>query len=172
MNTECTCVSKVERELAQLSFAMDDLRLFLDTHPCDKAALAAHGEMGASMRYLSQRYTMPWRGVAGLLTDIGTEELAHLEMVSAIVYQLTKGLSADEIRRQGFDTYFVDHTAGVWPQAAGGTPFTSMCFASKGDAITDLHEDMAADGATGKEQQCCLSGSVRFSCALARAAKI
>ena len=90
------------------------------------------GELGASMRYLSQRYTMPWRGVAGLLTDIGTEELAHLEMVSAIVYQLTKGLSADEIRRQGFDTYFVDHTAGVWPQAAGGTPFTSMCFASKG----------------------------------------
>ena len=96
------------------------------------------GELGASMRYLSQRYTMPWRGVAGLLTDIGTEELAHLEMVSAIVYQLTKGLSADEIRRQGFDTYFVDHTAGVWPQAAGGTPFTSMCFASKGDAITDI----------------------------------
>ena len=103
------------------------------------------GELGASMRYLSQRYTMPWRGVAGLLTDIGTEELAHLEMVSAIVYQLTKGLSADEIRRQGFDTYFVDHTAGVWPQAAGGTPFTSMFFASKGDAITDLHEDMAAE---------------------------
>ena len=103
------------------------------------------GELAASMRYLSQRYTMPWRGVAGLLTDIGTEELAHLEMVSAIVYQLTKGLSADEIRRQGFDTYFVDHTAGVWPQAAGGTPFTSMCFASKGDAITDLHEDMAAE---------------------------
>lgn len=103
------------------------------------------GELGASMRYLSQRYTMPWRGVAGLLTDIGTEELAHLEMVSAIVYQLTKGLSADEIRRQGFDTYFVDHTAGVWPQAAGGTPFMSMCFASKGDAITDLHEDMAAE---------------------------
>lgn len=103
------------------------------------------GELGASMRYLSQRYTMPWRGVAGLLTDIGTEELAHLEMVSAIVYQLTKGLSADEIRRQGFDTYFVDHTAGVWPQAAGGTPFTSMYFASKGDAITDLHEDMAAE---------------------------
>mgnify|MGYP000140607684 CR=1 FL=1 len=130
------------------------------------------GEMGASMRYLSQRYSMPYGEQKAVLTDIGTEELAHLEMVSAIVYQLTKGLSADEIRRQGFDTYFVDHTAGVWPQAAGGTPFTSMCFASKGDAITDLHEDMAADGATGKEQQCCLSGSVRFSCALAGAAKI
>ncbi len=72
---------------------------------------------------MSQRYTMPWRGVAGLLTDIGTEELAHLEMVSAIVYQLTKGLSADEIRRQGFDAYFVDHTVALGP-AAGGTPFT------------------------------------------------
>ena len=130
------------------------------------------GEIGASMRYLSQRFTASNRTAMAVLTDVGTEELAHLEMVSAIVYQLTKGLSADEIRRQGFDTYFVDHTAGVWPQAAGGTPFTSMCFASKGDAITDLHEDMAADGATGKEQQCCLSGSVRFSCALARAAKI
>ena len=130
------------------------------------------GEISASLRYLSQRFSMPNRMAAAVLNDIGTEELAHLEMVSAIVYQLTKGLSADEIRRQGFDTYFVDHTAGVWPQAAGGTPFTSMCFASKGDAITDLHEDMAADGATGKEQQCCLSGSVRFSCALARAAKI
>ncbi len=103
------------------------------------------GELGASMRYLSQRYTMPWRGVAGLLTDIGTEELAHLEMVSAIVYQLTQGLSADEIKKQGFDAYFVDHTAGVWPQAAGGTPFNALCFASKGDAITDLHEDLAAE---------------------------
>ena len=147
--------------------------------PCPKTASliitqfgGPDGELAASMRYLSQRYSMPCKEVGGLLTDIGTEELAHLEMVSAIVYQLTKGLSADEIRRQGFDTYFVDHTAGVWPQAAGGTPFTSMCFASKGDAITDLHEDMAADGATGKEQQCCLSGSVRFSCALAGAAKI
>lgn len=103
------------------------------------------GELGASMRYLSQRYTMPWRGVAGLLTDIGTEELAHLEMVGAIVYQLTKGLTAQQIKEQGFDAYFVDHTTGVWPQAAGGTPFDALCFASKGDAITDLHEDMAAE---------------------------
>lgn len=105
------------------------------------------GELGASMRYLSQRYTMKDRRVAGLLTDIGTEELAHLEMVSAIVYQLTKGLTVEEIKKQGFDAYFVDHTTGIWPQAASGEPFTSVCFASKGDAITDLCEDMAADGA-------------------------
>ena len=103
------------------------------------------GELGASMRYLSQRYTMKDRRVAGLLTDIGTEELAHLEMVSAMVYQLTKGLTVEEIKKQGFDTYFVDHTTGIWPQAASGEPFTSMCFASKGDAITDLCEDMAAE---------------------------
>lgn len=103
------------------------------------------GELGASMRYLSQRYSMPWRGIAGLLTDIGTEELAHLEMVSAIVCQLTKGLSAEQIKKEGFDTYFVDHTIGVWPQAASGTPFSADTFQSKGDAITDLHEDMAAE---------------------------
>lgn len=105
------------------------------------------GELSASMRYLSQRYSMPDRRVAGLLTDIGTEELAHLEMVSALVCQLTKGLSASEIKAQGLDAYFVDHTIGVWPQAASGAPFTSAFFQSKGDAITDLHEDMAADGA-------------------------
>ena len=103
------------------------------------------GELGASMRYLSQRYTMPYRNVAGVLTDIGTEELAHLEMVSAIVYQLTKDLPISEIKASGFDTYFVDHTTGVWPNAASGTPFDALCFASKGDAITDLTEDMAAE---------------------------
>ncbi len=103
------------------------------------------GELGASMRYLSQRYSMPWRNIAGLLTDIGTEELAHLEMVSAIVYQLTKDLPIEEIKKNGFDNYFVDHTAGVWPQAASGTPFNALTFQSKGDAITDLHEDMAAE---------------------------
>ena len=103
------------------------------------------GEIGASLRYLSQRYTMPGRDIAGLLTDIGTEELAHMEMVGALVYQLTRGLSPEEIKAQGFDAYFVDHTAGVWPQAAGGVPFNANQFASKGDAITDLHEDMAAE---------------------------
>ena len=97
------------------------------------------------MRYLSQRYSMPYRDVAGVLNDVGTEELAHLEMVSTIVHQLTKDLTLEEIQEQGFAPYFVDHTVGVWPQAASGTPFTSMCFASKGDAITDLVEDMAAE---------------------------
>ena len=103
------------------------------------------GEIGASLRYLSQRYTMPGRDIAGLLTDIGTEELAHMEMVGALVYQLTRGLRPEEIKAQGFDAYFVDHTAGVWPQAAGGVPFNANQFASKGAAITDLHEDMAAE---------------------------
>ncbi len=103
------------------------------------------GELGASMRYLSQRYSMPDRRVAGLLTDIGTEELAHLEMVSAIVHQLTKGLTVEQIKAGGFDPYFVDHTTGVWPQSAGGVPFGATTFQSKGDALTDLHEDLAAE---------------------------
>ncbi|MBQ3869796.1 MAG: manganese catalase family protein [Clostridia bacterium] len=103
------------------------------------------GELGASLRYLSQRYAMPDARVAGLLTDIGTEELAHLEMIGAILQQLTANLSPDEIIRQGFDTYFVDHTVGVYPQAASGSPFTAAYLQSKGDPITDLSEDMAAE---------------------------
>ncbi len=103
------------------------------------------GELGASLRYLSQRYAMPDARVAGLLTDIGTEELAHLEIVGAILSQLTRNLSPDEIIRQGFDTYFVDHTVGVYPQAASGTPFTAAFLQSKGDPITDLTEDMGAE---------------------------
>ena len=103
------------------------------------------GELAASLRYLSQRYSVPYRDVAGVLTDIGTEELAHMEMISAMVYQLTKGLSAEEIKREGFDTYFVDHTTGIYPIAASGMPFTATYFQSKGDIITDLHEDMAAE---------------------------
>ena len=103
------------------------------------------GELGASMRYLSQRYAMPYREVAGLLTDIGTEELGHLEMMGAIVHQLTRNLSMEEIEKSGFANYYVDHTIGVWPQAAGGVPFTANQFQSKGDVITDLHEDMAAE---------------------------
>lgn len=83
------------------------------------------GELGASLRYLSQRYTMPYREVAGLLTDIAVEELGHLEMVSTIVYQLTDGLSPEEIKASGYDKYFVDHTLGVYPQAASGTPFSA-----------------------------------------------
>ena len=103
------------------------------------------GELGASMRYLSQRYTIPYREVAGLLTDIGTEELAHFEMIGAIVYQLTKDLSIEEIEAQGFAPYYVDHTLALWPQAAGGIPFNSCEFQSKGDVLTDLFEDMAAE---------------------------
>ena len=103
------------------------------------------GEMGASMRYLSQRYSMPYKEVVGVLNDIGTEELAHMEMVSAIVHQLTRNLTPEQIKASGFDTYFVDHTVGLWPQAASGMPFTSVCFQSKGDAITDLTENMAAE---------------------------
>ena len=89
------------------------------------------GELAASMRYISQRYSMPYRDVAGLLTDIGTEELAHLEMISTIVYQLCKGLSAEELKSSGLDVYFVDHTNGIWPQAASGNAFTSAYFQSK-----------------------------------------
>lgn len=103
------------------------------------------GELGASMRYISQRYSMPYREVAGLLTDIGTEELAHLEMVSTMVHQLTRNLTVDQIKGTPFEAYYVDHTTGVWPQAAGGIPFTATEFQSKGDAITDLTEDMAAE---------------------------
>ncbi len=103
------------------------------------------GEMGASMRYLSQRYAAPYREVASVLTDIGTEELAHLEMVATIVHQLTKDLSMEEIEKSGFANYYVDHTVGVWPQAAGGVPFNACEFQSKGDIITDLMEDMAAE---------------------------
>ncbi len=103
------------------------------------------GELAASLRYLNQRYTMPSDKVKGLLTDIGTEELAHVEMISAILYQLTKNLTPEQIKESGFDTYFVDHTAGIYPVSASGVPFTASYFEVKGDAITDLTEDMAAE---------------------------
>ena len=103
------------------------------------------GELGASMCYLNQRYTMGDRKVAGVLTDIGTEELAHLEMVSAIVYQLTCDLPIDEIKKEGFDAYFVDHTTGIYPTAASGFPWTAASIGVKGDPICDLTEDMAAE---------------------------
>ncbi|MBE6847381.1 MAG: manganese catalase family protein [Ruminococcus sp.] len=103
------------------------------------------GELGASMRYLNQRYTMPLRELAGLLTDIGTEELSHMEIVSALVYQLTKGLTPEQLEAQGFAPYFVDHTAGVYPIAASGVPFSAETFQSTGDVIADLHEDMGAE---------------------------
>ena len=103
------------------------------------------GELGASLRYLSQRYSMPYPELKGLLTDIGTEELGHLEMVATIVHQLTRDLSIDEIKKQGFGDYFVDHTVGIYPQAASGTPYTAAALQVKGDPITDLHEDLAAE---------------------------
>ena len=98
------------------------------------------------MRYLSQRYTMPYKMQKGLLTDIGTEELAHMEMIAAIVQQLTRNLTPAQIESSGFGPYYIDHTTAIWPQAAGGIPFNACEFQSKGDAITDLYEDMAADG--------------------------
>lgn len=103
------------------------------------------GELGASLRYLSQRYTAPSNVSKGVLTDIGTEELGHMEMISTIVYQLTRGLSIEEIKKSGFDTYFVDHTTGIYTIAASGVPFDTKYIASKGDIITDLHEDLAAE---------------------------
>lgn len=103
------------------------------------------GEKGASTRYLSQRYAMPDNRVIGVLTDIGTEELGHEEMVSTIVTQLTKNLSMKEIEDSGFYQYYVDHTIGIWPQSASGVPFSTATLQSTGDPITDLHEDMAAE---------------------------
>ena len=103
------------------------------------------GELGASLRYLSQRFAMPYPELKGLLTDIGTEELGHLEMIGAIVHQLTRKLSYDEIKRGGFDTYFVDHTTGVYPTAASGLPWSAAEMQSTGDTIADLMENMAAE---------------------------
>ena len=103
------------------------------------------GELAASMRYLHQRYSMPYGEVVGILTDVGTEELAHLEMIAAILYQLTKGLSPEEIKRAGLDTYFVDHTSGIYPIAASGVPVDMKYVGVKGDIIADLNEDLAAE---------------------------
>lgn len=103
------------------------------------------GELGASLRYLSQRFSMPYNELKATLTDIGTEELGHLEMIGSIVYQLTRNLSEEEIQKSGFADYFVDHTTGIYPNSASGVPFNATCLAVKGDPITDLHEDMAAE---------------------------
>lgn len=97
------------------------------------------------MRYLSQRFSMPLPELKATLTDIGTEELNHLEMIGTIVYQLTKNLTEEEIKKAGFEDYFVDHTTGIYPQAAAGYPYTAASMQVKGDPITDLHEDMAAE---------------------------
>lgn len=103
------------------------------------------GELGASLRYLSQRYSMPYDELKGLLTDIGTEELGHLEMIGAIVHQLTRNMTEEEIKCNGYDAFFVDHTAAVYPSSAAGVPFTAAYIQSKGDVITDMTENLAAE---------------------------
>ena len=110
------------------------------------------GELAASMRYLNQRYSMPWGEVTGILTDVGTEELAHLEMVAAILYQLTRNVSEEEIAKTPFATYFVDHTTGAYPVSAAGVPFDMKYVGVKGDILTDLNEDLAADAAITQMQ--------------------
>ena len=104
-----------------------------------------NGELGAALRYLSQRYTMPYPRIQALLTDIGTEELAHVEIISTLFYQLTNGLTPQEIKDGGLDAYFTDHTLGVYPTNSAGIPFSADTFQSVGDPITDLTEDMAAE---------------------------
>ena len=103
------------------------------------------GEMGAATRYLNQRYTMPYGEVIGMLTDVGTEELAHQEIIAAILYQLTKGLTPEQIKASGFESYFVDHTTGIYPASSAGVPFTAAYVGVKGDVIADLNEDLAAE---------------------------
>ena len=114
-----------------------------------KAILSAlggpDGELGAATRYLNQRYTMPDGRVIGILTDVGSEELGHCEMVAAIIYQLTRNLTPDEIKAGGFDSYFVDHGTGIYPCSAAGVPFSAGAIASKGDALADITEDLAAE---------------------------
>ena len=117
---------------------MENYRLFLEFGGPD-------GELGASMRYLSQRYSMPYPELKGLLTDIGTEELGHLEMVATVVHQLTREMKPEQIKRAGLDAYFVDHTAGVYPVAASGFPWSAASMQVKGDVIADLNEDLAAE---------------------------
>ncbi len=122
-------------------------------HPDPKAAAiiisqygGPHGELGASLRYLSQRYSMPYPELKGLLTDIGVEELGHLEMIGTMVHQLTSNLTEDEIEKNpNFMAYFVDHTAGVYPTAASGAPWNAASIAVTGDTIGDLNEDLAAE---------------------------
>ena len=103
------------------------------------------GEKGAATRYISQRYSMPYANVAGLLTDIGTEEVAHEEIISSIVHQLTRNLTQEQIEGTPFANYYVDHTLGIYPASAAGDPWTAAYIQSKGDPITDLHEDLAAE---------------------------
>ena len=103
------------------------------------------GEMGAATRYLNQRYSMKNGKVIGILTDVGSEELAHVEMIAAILHQLTRNLTPEEIKAGGMDKYFVDHTLGIYPASASGEPFTAAYVGVKGDPVADLVEDLAAE---------------------------
>ncbi len=103
------------------------------------------GELGASLRYLSQRFATVTSQAKAVLTDIGTEELAHLEMICTIVQQLTKDLSIDELKQQGFDDFYVEHGVGIFPTSSGGVPFTTASIQSKGDPIADMYENLAAE---------------------------
>lgn len=109
------------------------------------------GELGASQRYLSQRYSAPYDEVKAILTDVGTEELAHMEMICAIIHQLTRNMTEQQIKDSGFAPYFIDHTAGLYPASTTGEPWTAAYMQSKGDVICDLTEDLAADAAGERE---------------------
>lgn len=104
-----------------------------------------NGEVGAAMRYLSQRFTMPWGAVTGILTDVGTEELAHQEIICSIVHQLTRNLTSQQIEDSGLMPYYIDHTTGIYPVSSAGVPFDAATFQSVGDPIADLNEDLAAE---------------------------
>ena len=119
------------------------------------------GELGASLRYLSQRYSMPFDELKGLLTDIGTEELGHLEMIGAIVHQLTRNLKDSQIQDSSFAPYFVDHTTGVYPTAASGFPWSAASMQVKGDPMADLCEDLGADAAL-QYRICRFKNSTKF----------
>lgn len=130
------------------SYLIEKKQVFKSSYTLDYNLLqfgGPDGELGAATRYLSQRYTAPLSQVKGILTDIGTEELGHFEMICAIVYQLTRNLSIDDIKRSGFDAYYVDHTTGLYPVAASGEAFSASTLQSTGDVIADLHEDLAAE---------------------------
>ena len=103
------------------------------------------GESGAAMRYLNQRYTMPDGRVIGILTDVGTEEIGHQEMVASLVYQLTRNLTTDEIIAGGFDKYYAENGTGIYPASAPGVPFSAAALASKDDALANIYEDLAAE---------------------------
>ena len=105
----------------------------------------SNGELAASLRYLNQRFTMPDDKGKALLTDIGTEELAHVEMISTMIYQLLKDATLEELKEAGLDSHYAEHGKGLYPTDSNGVPFTVTYFATTGDPLADLSEDMAAE---------------------------